>query len=75
MPTLRQARTQRLLTIRGVAKRAGVSPTTIQTAELGRRQPHFDTMRKIAAVLGVEPSAITEFRAAIEGLAEGKEAA
>jgi len=64
-----------MMTIRGLAGEAGVSPATIQLAESGQRQPRFGTMKKIAAALGVEPTEIAEFHAVIEDAVEGKEAA
>jgi len=75
MPTLHEARIRRMMTIRGLAKLAGLAPTTIQLAESGQRQPRFGTMKKIAAALGVEPTEIAEFSTAIEDAIEGKEAA
>ncbi len=75
MASLRKARTARLLSVRGLAEAAGVSPTTIQLIEQGERLPHYGTMRKIATALGVEPGEIAEFRQAIEAAAKGKAAA
>ena len=75
MVTLREARTARLLSVRGLAESAGVSPTTVQLIEQHARLPHYGTMRKIAAALGMEPGEIAEFRQAIEAAARGKAAA
>jgi transcriptional regulator with XRE-family HTH domain len=75
MVTLREARIRNMLTIRALALAAGVSPATIQLAESGQRIPHFGTMRKIAAVLGVAVDEVDEFRHALEAAIEGKEAA
>ncbi len=75
MQTLRELRTGRLLTIRDLAEAAGVATRTIVQIEAGRLTPRFVTMRKIAAALGVEPSAVTEFAAAIEEAGRGEEAA
>ena len=72
---MREARARRMLTGRALAEAAQVSPTTVQLAETGQRLPHFKTMQKIAAVLGVEPAEIAEFAAAIEVAARGEEAA
>ena len=66
MVGLREARLRRLLTLRGLAKEAGVALNTIQFAESGRQVPRFASMRKIAAALELEPAEIDEFRAAIE---------
>ena len=55
----------RLLTIRELAKLAGVAPSTIYSIESGRSTPHLAVVRRIAEALGVEPRTITEFRQAI----------
>lgn len=34
------------LTIRGLAEKAGISPTTIQNIETGKSFPHLDTIAK-----------------------------
>ena len=75
MITLREARVTRMLTIRGLAEAAKVSPATVHLAEVGQRMPHFGTMQRIASVLGMEPHEIVEFRAAMEAATRGKEAA
>ena len=75
MPTLREVRAQRVLTIRDLAQRAGVATRTIVEVEAGRVVPRFVTVRKLAAALGVEPAEVDEFRAAIERAVEGKAAA
>ena len=65
--TLREARVARLLTIRALASRAGVSPYTVHQIERGARPPRFGTIRQISAALGVEPEAVAEFRAVLTG--------
>jgi transcriptional regulator with XRE-family HTH domain len=66
MPSLRQLRVERLLSMRELAEQAGVSLSTIDGIEAGRtEQPNRRVMRCLAAVLGVEPQMIDEFRAAI----------
>ena len=75
MPTLREVRIRRLLSLRALAKRADVAQRTIVEAEAGRRVPQLATMRKIAGALDVDPMEIDEFRAAIEDAIEGKAAA
>ena len=75
MPTLRELRIRRLLSLRELAKRASVAQRTIVEAEAGRQVPRPATMRKIAEALDVDPMEIDEFRAAIEDAIEGKEAA
>ena len=75
MPTLRETRIRKLLSLRELAKRAGVAQRTIVEAEAGRQVPRPATMRKLAAALGVDPLEVDEFRAAIEAAIEEKEAA
>ena len=43
------------LSQRELAKLAGMSHTTINRLELGKQQSTFKSIRKLAAVLGVEP--------------------
>ncbi len=75
MPTLREARVGRLLSIRRLAELARLSPNTVHLVETGRRLPHYGTIAKLARVLEVEPGEIDEFRMAIEDATEGKDAA
>ncbi len=75
MVTLREARAAKLLSVRGLAEAAGVSPTTVQLIEQGERLPHYGTMRKIAAALHIAPGEIVEFQQAIAAAARGKAAA
>jgi len=71
--TLREWRIARLLSVRGLEKAAGVTQKTIIDIELGRRAPHYATIGKLSAALGVEPGEVAEFAAALE--ARGKDAA
>ena len=64
--SLRDHRRTRLMSIRDLAERAGVSPQTIVTIEAGRRPPRYLTMRKIVAALGVDVNEVAEFAAVIE---------
>ncbi len=70
--TLRQARAERMLTVRALAQAAGCSPHTVHQVETGRRVPQFDTIRRLSAALGVEPAEITEFRRALLLEEEGR---
>ena len=63
--TLRQARAARMLTVRGLAAIAGCSPHTVHEVETGKRAPRFDTVKRLSAALGVEPTEIAEFRRAL----------
>jgi transcriptional regulator with XRE-family HTH domain len=65
--SLREVRVSQLLTIRALAEAAGVATRTIIDIEAGGRgTPQIGTMRRISAALGVAPSQITEFAAAID---------
>lgn len=66
MPPLREVRVRKLLTIRKLAARADVATRTITELEAGRAVPHFETMRRLAAALEIEPTEVDEFRAAVE---------
>ena len=55
---LRELRLERVLSQRELAEQAGVSPKTVLDVETGRIRPHPATLRKLAAALGVEPSAL-----------------
>ncbi len=71
MPSVREARVARLLTIRALAQHAGVAPSTVYLTEAGRSKPHLSVMRRLAEALGVEPHEIDEFRRAIAAAAQG----
>ncbi len=65
--TLKQARTARMLTVRGLAEKAGVSLAAVHEVETGKRRPRFGTIKRLSAALGVEPESIAEFRAVLFG--------
>jgi len=76
MQTLNETRHRKFLTIRELAAAADVATKTIVDIEAGRSAPRPSTMRRIAAALGVDPAAITEFAATVEdAIEEGKDAA
>ena len=62
---LRAWRAERLLTIRDLARAAGVAPSTVYLIEAGRTTPRPSVMRRIAALLGVEGHEVVEFRRAV----------
>ncbi len=62
--SLREWRMERLLTIRDLARVAGVGAVTVSRIEDGVRVPRSATIQRIAAALGVEPRMVVEFRAA-----------
>lgn len=57
---LRDWRAERLLSIRDLALRAGVAPSTIFLIESGRSTPRPSVARRLAEALAVEPRAVTE---------------
>lgn len=57
---LRELREDRLLSQQELAKRAGVSKTTVVNIETGKIRPHPATLRKLADALGVESPALAE---------------
>ena len=60
--SLRELRAERLLTIRELARQAGVAATTIHAIETGARPPGRRIIRRVAAALKVEPGDVAEFR-------------
>jgi transcriptional regulator with XRE-family HTH domain len=57
---LRELRLERVLSQRELAQRAGVAPKTVLDIETGKIRPHPATLRKLAAALGVDPSALAD---------------
>jgi transcriptional regulator with XRE-family HTH domain len=51
---LKELRQARGLSVRRLAKEAGVSTETVYSVEHGRRQPSVRTLGKLARALGVE---------------------
>lgn len=66
MKTLREWRAESLLGVKALAKKAGVSNTTIIQIERGEQVPLFRTIRRISEALEVDPKQIAEFAAAIQ---------
>lgn len=66
MPTLRELRYAKSMSIESLAKAAGVSNKTISDIENGKVHPKFRTMRRLCAALGVEPSEVAEFAAPVK---------
>jgi transcriptional regulator with XRE-family HTH domain len=66
MTTLREARLQALLSMRQLARKAELSPTTIYLLESGQRSPQLLTIYKLSRALGVSPEEIEEFRRAMK---------
>jgi transcriptional regulator with XRE-family HTH domain len=72
---LSDARTQKLLSVRGLASAAGVAPATVYHIEHGHTTPSFRAIRDISAALEMDPLDIDEFATVIEGTGAGKAAA
>lgn len=53
---LRKAREQKGLTQLELAKRANLGESTISFYELGRREPNYDTLLRLAEILEVGPA-------------------
>lgn len=66
MASLRSLRAERLLSIRELARRASVAPSTIYLIEAGRTIPRQRVARQIAKVLQVDPMEVDELRRRIE---------
>ena len=75
MPSLREVRIRKLLSLRELARRAGVAQRTIVEAEAGRQAPRLTTIRRLSQALEVDPMEVDEFSAAIQAALEGKDAA
>ena len=56
MEWLKELRRERVLSLRELEQRSGVSYNTIWRIEDGRQGAHPRTVRKLAEALGVEPS-------------------
>ena len=59
-------RRRKLLSLRDLAAKAGVTVVTLVDIENGRSRPRLMTIRKIAGALEVEPTQVREFRDVIE---------
>ena len=58
---LKRLRTERFLSQRDLAWKAGVSPTTIMHLETGESvDPRLSTVRKVAEALGVDPNSLVD---------------
>ncbi len=52
---LKELREARGLSVRGLAREAGISTETVYSVEHGKRQPSMKTLGKIARALEVDP--------------------
>ena len=55
LPGLRQARERRLMTMRELSARTGISTSTIVNLEAHGQEARMSTARKLAEALNVEP--------------------
>ncbi len=53
---LKEIRTRRLLTQEELAEKAGVNHSTVVNTERNQTEPHFRTIRKLAAALNIDPT-------------------
>lgn len=66
-------RRRAFLTVRDLSEKANVSSRTIMDLEHGRTYPQLRTIKRLSEALDVDPLAVEEFAAVIEG--EPKKAA
>ncbi len=57
---LKEVRIRRLLTQEELARKAGLSPSTVVNIERDRSEPHFSTIRVLARALEVDPVSLLE---------------
>ncbi len=63
---MRDLRAGHLVSIRELARMAGVAASTVYLTEAGRTTPRPNVMRQLAVALGVDAHEVAEFRRAIE---------
>jgi transcriptional regulator with XRE-family HTH domain len=64
---LTEVRRSRLLSMRALAAKAGVSVRTINNIEMGYITPHLSTIGKLCEALDIDPMLVDEFRDSIRG--------
>ena len=69
---LREVRSERGISARQLAARAGCAYLTVLKAEAGTRRPSPEIVRRLSDTLSVEPREVTEFRRALCLPAEGE---
>jgi predicted transcriptional regulator len=58
---MKRLRNERFLSQRDLARKAGVSPTTIMHLETGESvDPRLSTVRKVAEALGIDPNSLVD---------------
>jgi transcriptional regulator with XRE-family HTH domain len=66
MATLRSIRRNQLLSQRDLARRTGLTVSTIHLIEAGRTQPRLSVMCRLCGALNVQPLDVDEFRTVLE---------
>ncbi len=66
-----ELRAKRLLSIRALSQKSGVSQRTVHTVERGMTKPTLETVRKLSEALEIDPAEVDEFREAIENTIRG----
>jgi transcriptional regulator with XRE-family HTH domain len=61
MPSLREIRTQQVMSLDDLAGKASVTKKTLIDIENRRKRPQYGTIRKISEALGVNPREVEEF--------------
>ncbi len=68
MHKLKDVRACRRLSVRDLAARAGVGPSTVYRIEHGKTTPRPHVVRRLSAALRVPPGEVAEFRPIVEAL-------
>jgi len=58
--TVRRERLKRAMRQDELARKAGITPTTLSRIERNESEPHVSTIRKLAEVLDVSPAVLIE---------------
>jgi transcriptional regulator with XRE-family HTH domain len=67
---LRELRAERLLSLRDLARLAGVALSTVYLIETGRSTPRRAAITRLSAALDIDPLAVAEFRRALRARAD-----
>lgn len=58
--TVKRERLKKAMRQDELARKAGITPTTLSRIERNESEPHVSTIRKLADVLGVSPALLIE---------------
>jgi transcriptional regulator with XRE-family HTH domain len=64
---LAEVRRSRLMSLRDLERKSGVTSKTINSVELGHTTPSLSTIRRLVDALDVDPMEVNEFRDVIRG--------